>query len=138
MSEQVPPNSSSESVVVEVGHEELEHGRVRAELHADGTLLVTRLFEGKRDAFEGKPGREQAEETIRRADDLARIAPARDRDYRPVPDEALYRIELRQSGEEPIVLEVWQNELDENDEARRLVRQLGEQVDRATDGRAIL
>lgn len=138
MSQQVPMSSASDAVVVEVGHEELEHGRVRAELSADGTLLVTRLSEGKRDQFEGKVGPEQAEETIRRADDLARIAPERDRAYRPVPDEALYRIELQHAGDDPIVVEVWQNELDENDEARRLVQQLGEQVERASDGRAIL
>lgn len=138
MSEQVPVSSASDAVVVEVGHEALEHGRVRAELFADGTLLVTRLLEGTRDRFEAKVGPEQAEEAIRRADDLARIAPARDRAYRPVPDEALYRIELKHADDDPIVIEVWQNELDENDEARRLVQQLGEQVERASDGRAIL
>jgi hypothetical protein len=138
MSEQVPVSPVSDSVVVEVGHEELEHGRVRAELTADGTLLVTKQYEGKHDRFDAKIGPEQAQETIQRADDLARIAPARDRGYRPVPDEALYRIELLHAGDEPIVVEVWQNELDENDEARRLVQQLGEQVERASDGRAIL
>lgn len=138
MSEQVPVSSASDAVVVEVGHEELEHGRVRAELSGDGTLLVTRLLEGKHDRFEHKLDPKQAGETIQRADDLARIAPTRDRAYRPVPDEALYRIEIRHAGDEPIVVEVWQNELEENDEARRLVQQLGEQVERASDGRAIL
>jgi hypothetical protein len=138
MSEQVSRSSAPDAVMVEVGHEELEHGRVRAELFADGTLLVTRLFEGKRDRFEYEVDPKEAEETIRRADDLARIAPAQDREYRPVPDEALYRIELVHAGDEPIVVEVWQNELDENDEARRLVQQLGTQVERASDGRAIL
>lgn len=138
MSEQVPVNSTSDAVVVEVGHEELEHGRVRAELSANGTLLVTRLVEGKHDQYEHKLDAKQAEETIQRADDLGRIAPSRDRAYRPVPDEALYRIEIRHAGDEPIVVEVWQNELEENEEARRLVQQLGEQVERASDGRAIL
>jgi hypothetical protein len=136
MSDQAP--TQKDSVVVEVGHEELEHGRVRAELRADGALTVTKVFEGKSDNFEGRFGKEEAEETIRRADDLARIAQVEDRRYQPVPDEARYRIEILRAGDEPLVVEVWQNELEENDEARRLVQQLGEQVTRASDGQAIL
>lgn len=138
MAERDTAAAASDAVVVEVGNEELEHGRVRAELRANGTLHVTRVLEGKQDLFEHKVGAEEAGETIRRADALARLAPMRDRGYRPVPDEALYRIELVNAGESPIVVEVWQNELDEHEEARRLVQQLGEQVERASDGRAIL
>jgi len=40
-----------EALVVEVGHEELEHGRVRAELRADGLLHVDKRFEGKTERF---------------------------------------------------------------------------------------
>lgn len=138
MAERDPATAASDAVVVEVGNEELEHGRVRAELQADGTLNITRVLEGKRDMFEHKVGAEEAGETIRRADSLARLAPRRDRAYRPVPDEALYRIELVSAGEDRIVVEVWQNELDQHEEARKLVQQLGEQVERASDGRAIL
>ena len=138
MSERDPGTTASDAVVVEVGNEELEHGRVRAELLADGTLLVTRAAEGKQDRFEQTLDRKQAEETIRRADALARLAPLRERGYRPVPDEALYRIELVSGGADTVVVEVWQNELDEHEEARRLVQQLGQQVERASDGRAIL
>lgn len=138
MSERDPGTTASDAVVVEVGNEELEHGRVRAELLADGTLVVTRTAEGKEDHFEQTLDRKQAEETIRSADALARLAPLRDRAYRPVPDEALYRIELVSSDEDTVVVEVWQNELDEHEEARRLVQQLGRQVERASDGRAVL
>jgi hypothetical protein len=138
MAERDTAAAASDAVVVEVGNEELEHGRVRAELRANGTLHVTRMLEGKQDSFEHKVGPEEAGETIRRADSLARLAPRRERAYRPVPDEALYRIELVSADESPIVVEVWQNELDEHEEARRLVQQLGEQVERASDGRAIL
>lgn len=138
MSERDPASVASDAVVVEVGNEELEHGRVRAELLADGTLRIMRVLEGKQDRFEHKVGAEQAAETIRRADSLARLAPMRDRAYRPVPDEALYRIELVTTGKDAIVVEVWQNELDQHEEARKLVQQLGEQVERASDGRAVL
>jgi hypothetical protein len=136
MPDQAP--TQQDAVVVEVGHEELEHGRVRAELHADGELIVTKVFEGKSEHFEGRFGKQEAEETINRADDLARIAQVEDRRYQPVPDEARYRIEIVRAGDEPLVVEVWQNELEENEEARRLVQQLGEQVTRASDGQAIL
>ena len=132
------PASELDAVVVEVGHEDLEHGRVRAELRTDGELIVTKAFAGKRDNFEGRVDKEGAEETVRSADDLARIAPREDRRYQPVPDEALYRIEIRRAGDEPLVVEVWQNELEEHDEARRLVQRLGEQVTRASDGQAVL
>lgn len=131
-------STQGETLVVEVGHEELEHGRVRAELRADGLLLVDRRFEGKAERFDHRVEPREAKETLRRADELARLAPRQRGDYRPVPDEARYEIEIRREGEEPLLLELWQNELDENDAARQLIRSLGEQVQRASDGRAIL
>ena len=127
-----------EALVVEVGHEELEHGRVRAELRADGLLHVDKRFEGKTERFDHRVEPREAKETLRSADELARLAPRERRDYRPVPDEARYEIEIRREGEEPLTLELWQNELDENDAARQLIQSLREQVQRASDGQAIL
>jgi len=127
-----------EALVVEVGHEELEHGRVRAEFRADGQLLVDKRVEGKADRFEHRVEKDEAEQTLRSADELARLAPRDRRDYRPVPDEARYEIEIRREGEEPLKLELWQNELDENDAARRLIQSLAQQVQRASDGQALL
>jgi hypothetical protein len=127
-----------EALVVEVGHEELEHGRVRAEFRADGQLLVDKRVEGKADRFEHRVEKDEAEQTLRSADELARLAPRDRRDYRPVPDEARYEIEIRRGGEEPLKLEFWQNELDENDAARRLIQSLAQQVQRASDGQALL
>jgi hypothetical protein len=125
-------------LVVEVGHEELEHGRVRAELHADGRLDVQKVFEGKAEHYEGRVEKGAAEETLERADDLARIAPREGGGYRPVPDEARYHVELRRPGEEPVAVDVWQGELEESEAARKLIRSLAEQVQRASDGRALL
>lgn len=135
MSEQ---ETALDMLVVEVGHEELEHGRVRAELHADGRLNVQKLFEGKAEHYEGRVDKGAAEETLERADDLARVAPREGGEYRPVPDEARYRVELRRAGDQPIAVDVWQGELDANDAARRLIRSLAEQVQHASDGRALL
>lgn len=137
MTEQAMPSEHYE-LVVEVGHEELEHGRVRAELHDDGRLLVEKRFEGKAEQFERRLEKTEAEETMRSADDLARMAPRDARDYRPVPDEARYEIAIRRRGEEPVTLRLWQNELEENDAARRLIAALAQQVERASDGQAVL
>jgi len=129
---------SSDAIIVEVGHEELEHGRVRAELRADGRLLVERRYDGESERFEHRLDKDEAQEVIRRADDLGRLAPSLRSDYRPVPDEARYRIEMHLAGREPLAIEVWQGELEENDEARKLVNQLAGVVQHATDGRALL
>lgn len=124
-------------LTVAVGHEDLEHGRVHAELYDDGTLLVTKAYAGERQRFSGRIDPEVAEEAHRRADDLARVSRERS-GHTPVPDEALYRIELRGSGDEPLLVEVWQNELDDRDDARRLVRALRDAVARVSDGQALL
>jgi hypothetical protein len=127
-----------EALVVEVGHEELEHGRVRAELSGDGRLLVEKVFEGKREQFEHRLDKEAAQKTFHVADELARTVHRGRRDYRPVPDEARYEVAIRSEGEAPLTLELWQNELDVNDAARQLIRSLAEHVARASDGQAIL
>jgi hypothetical protein len=132
------PAQSGDAIIVEVGHEELEHGRVRAELRADGRLLVERRSDGESERFEHRLDKDVAEEVIRRADDLGRLAPSLRSDYRPVPDESRYRIELHLADREPFAIEVWQGELEDNDEARRLVSQLADVVQHATDGRAVL
>jgi len=127
-----------EALVVAVGHEELEHGRVRAELNGDGGLRVEKLYEGKSERFEGRLDKAEVAKLFGAADELARLAPKDRRDYRPVPDEARYEIAIRRGEEAPLALEVWQNELDDNEAARQLVRSLAAQVERASDGQAIL
>jgi hypothetical protein len=133
-----PMTPSSDSITVEVGHEELEHGRVRTELWADGRMSVERRQDDESERFEHRLDKKQAEEVIQHADDLGRLVPSLSSDYRPVPDEARYRIELHLADREPLVIELWQGELEENEEARGLVRRLGDAVQRATEGRAIL
>jgi hypothetical protein len=127
-----------DAIIVEVGHEELEHGRVRAELRADGRVLVERRSDGESERFEHRLDKDAAEEAFRRADDLGRLAPSPRPDHRPVPDESRYRIELHLADREPFAIEIWQGELVDNDEARKLVSQLADVVQHATDGRALL
>jgi hypothetical protein len=133
---ELPRNST---VIVTVGHEELEHGRVRAELHEDGRLSVAKVEDGRDAHFDGRLEETTARELVSRAQAVHRRALRSERtEHRPVPDEALYLIELRRAGEEPITVEVWAGELDRDSDIGQLVRALDAEVRRATEGQALL
>lgn len=127
------------AVVVTVGHEELEHGRVRAELREDGQLSVTRVEQGRDAHFEGRLEGKRAEELMSRVASVRRAQYDSERGrHTPVPDETRYEIELHAPGEEPVTMYVWAGELDRERELGALVRELDAEVRRATEGQALL
>lgn len=140
MSEQTsaPSRGSRDAVVVEVGVEVLEHGHVRAELDGDGRLAVTKTFEGKAEYFEGRVDPGRAHELLDQATELRSLTGREEAEYRPVPDEAQYLIDVRREGSPYLELRLWDGELERHENAKELVEALRSEVDRASDGQAVL
>jgi hypothetical protein len=124
------------AVVVEVGNENFEPGRTRAELSDDGRLVVTNRLSGDEGKVELTIEPSRARELVANAA-AAGVAGFVSR-ASGIPDEPRYRIVVVERGSKAAETELWRSEVEEDEQLAKMVQELGSLVERASDGRFVL
>jgi len=126
---------SEDGIVVEVGSEFLEHGKVQVHVAPDGRVRVDKREQGKEDRFEGRTDEARAKQMSATVEGLRGATYGQ---RRGVPDEPRYRLRVVRDGATVAELEVWRSELEEVKELGRIIAELSELAQRASNGQALV
>ena len=140
MSAEKQPSDTIQEIVrlvIEVGNPEFEPGLTRLQLGSNGQVQIERQLLKEQNRYDYKLDQKEAVAYIEhsRAPQLALKSAER---KLGLPDEPLYKIEVYQGKLRVQSFQVWRSDLAELGELGAVIRALGQVVERASDGQALL